>query len=76
MDGKEEMRSIALEHIVGFTMGCVFLIIGAGCLGYAARGLGYAIAGLIGLICISAGLKVVRLVLGQMDERRSANGIM
>lgn len=70
------MRSIALEHVVGFSMGCLFLIMGAICLGYAARGWTYALAGLVGLILASGGFKVVRFVIGQIDERGSPNGIM
>lgn len=70
------MRPIAFEHVVGFSVGCVFLIVGAICLGYAARGWTYAVAGLVGLIFASGGFKVVRLVLDEMDERRSRNGTM
>ena len=74
LDRKEAMRPIALEHIVGFTMGCLFLIIGAIYLGYAARGWSYAVAGLLGMIFATGGFKVVRLVIGQIDERRTSSG--
>ena len=64
------MKSIVLHHIVGLTMGIVFVIIGAICLGYAARGWTYAVAGLVGLIFASGGIRVVRMVLRDIDHFR------
>lgn len=69
MDGKGAMKSIAWDRVVGLSMGLIFLIIGVVCLGYAARGWTYAVAGLGGLIFASGGFKVIRMVINQMDEQ-------
>jgi len=65
-------RRITTEHIVGFAIGCIFIFVGAACLGYAARGLSYAIAGIAGVGLASGGLKAIRTILRDMDERGMA----
>ena len=62
-------RQITMEHIVGLAIGCTFIFVGAACLGYAARGFTYAVAGVAGIGLASGGLKAIRTILRDMDER-------